>query len=143
MKTIDNAKRKLKTRKWLNKHNGSVVLAIMTPLAILNAIFFFINPIIAVSFLVACLGVGVVGGIEVLFKEDKNKEKEVELTKDLDALTGASKETVVEIQKEIEQTKERRLLKTLIKRKKLVEKSLKEKELAYVNGVNTAEIGLE
>lgn len=143
MKTRDKVKKKLKVRKWLNENNGGLCLAVIIPLLILNGVLLFVNPLIAIICLGAAFGVGVIGGIEILFRDNKNIEKVEELTKDLDALTGASKETVVEIQKEIEQTKEKPLVKALIRRKKLVEKELKEKEIAYSNGVNSVEIGLD
>lgn len=143
MKTRDKVKKKLKVRKWLNENNGKLCLAVIMPLLTLNWALMFVNPLAAVGCLCAALGVGVIGGIEILFRDNKNIEKVEELTKDLDVLTGASKETVVEIQKEIKQTKEKPLIKTLIRRKKLVEKELKEKEIAYSNGVNTTEIGLD
>ena len=143
MRVIDKTKKKLKRKKWINQHRGTVVLILLSILSILNSIFLPINPPIAIAIFAFYGLIGVVGGIETLFRDKKHKRDEDELTKDLDILTGASKETVVEIQKEIEQTKEKPLVKALIRRKKLVEKELKEKEIAYSNGVNSVEIGLD
>lgn len=131
MKSVEKHKKKLKRWNWLNKHLGTVVLAIYFPLLIANGILLPIVPAFAIGLLcTAFLAVIIGGGVKLWYADDENVK--LTLEQEIKAMETASEDNLYVLDKTIEQYeqnstmfKDEKATKQLVKELKSMRKSVK------------------
>ena len=140
MREIDKLKKKLKNMIWWNKHRNNFYLMTMCPLAALHLFFTPFFPIVGIVGLSLYLVIGIIAGIDITWNEGKLERKIEDLKGHIDVLQGVNKETLIQVENELEQARmqttvtprdkelKKSLIRELIERKKVVETALKESE---------------
>lgn len=128
-KIVDSVKKKLKRKKFIETYKGILISSVIVGCLIADGVFLTINPFLSIGFLVAALCVGIAGGISYIFKDNAKAKKDVEeATKDLDAVTSVSRESLNELDNSLKNATTKEERKYIEKRKKLVEKALEEQD---------------
>ncbi len=137
MKEIDKVKKKLKTWEWMNKHLGTCILSVYTPLITLYMLLMPFSFVCSLTcLLISFVTVSVGGYAKILYADDENVK--ILLEKQIAAMESITEEKLDVLTKSIENFKEnplsvkdkkttKRLIKELIIIKNSAEKALREK----------------